>query len=90
VLHTYLYTTSLSSPNPATPFEDFTYSAQFGDTQFGIFSSDGLIFSLSVDSVTQTSAVPEPATWAMMMLGFVGIGAMTYRRKQNGSALNVA
>jgi hypothetical protein len=29
-------------------------------------------------------AVPEPPTWAMMILGFVGIGFMAYRRK-NGA-----
>jgi hypothetical protein len=29
------------------------------------------------------SAVPEPATWAMMILGFAGIGAMTYRRRKS-------
>jgi len=28
-----------------------------------------------------TSAVPEPSTWAMMLLGFVGLGFMAYRRK---------
>jgi hypothetical protein len=28
-----------------------------------------------------TSAVPEPSTWAMMVLGFVGVGFMAYRRK---------
>jgi hypothetical protein len=27
------------------------------------------------------SAVPEPATWAMMLLGFAGVGFMAYRRK---------
>jgi hypothetical protein len=27
------------------------------------------------------SAVPEPSTWAMMILGFVGVGFMAYRRK---------
>jgi hypothetical protein len=36
------------------------------------------------------SAVPEPSTWAMMILGFTGIGFMAYRRKQNGLALRVA
>ena len=33
------------------------------------------------------SAVPEPSTWAMMILGFAGIGFMAYRRK-NAMALN--
>jgi hypothetical protein len=27
------------------------------------------------------TAVPEPSTWAMMILGFAGIGFMAYRRK---------
>lgn len=33
------------------------------------------------------SAVPEPSTWAMMMLGFLTLGVMTYRKK---SALRFA
>jgi hypothetical protein len=28
-----------------------------------------------------TSSVPEPSTWAMMVLGFLGLGLMAYRRK---------
>jgi hypothetical protein len=31
--------------------------------------------------VVQIGAVPEPSTWAMMILGFVGLGLMAYRRK---------
>jgi hypothetical protein len=30
---------------------------------------------------TTASAVPELSTWVMMMLGFAGIGTMTYRRR---------
>jgi hypothetical protein len=29
----------------------------------------------------QVAAVPEPSTWAMMILGFAGLGFMAYRRK---------
>jgi hypothetical protein len=27
-------------------------------------------------------AVPEPSTWAMMMIGFLGVGLMVYRRRE--------
>jgi len=30
--------------------------------------------------------VPEPATWAMLILGFAGVGFMAYRRR-NGATL---
>jgi hypothetical protein len=37
------------------------------------------------------SGVPEPSTWAMMLIGFAGIGLMTYRRtKKNTTALAAA
>jgi hypothetical protein len=32
--------------------------------------------------------VPEPSTWAMMILGFFGVGFLAYRRK--GAGLRVA
>ena len=32
-------------------------------------------------------AVPEPSTWAMMILGFAGIGFMAYRRRKSTVAL---
>jgi hypothetical protein len=34
-------------------------------------------------------AVPETSTWAMMILGFAGVGFMAYRRKKQG-ALRIA
>ena len=37
-----------------------------------------------------TAAVPEPSTWAMVILGFFGVGFMAYRKKQNGPALRLA
>ena len=35
------------------------------------------------------SAVPEPSTWAMLILGFAGVGYMAYRRR-SPAALAVA
>ena len=34
-------------------------------------------------------SVPEPSTWAMLILGFVGIGFMAYRRKPSGPQLRL-
>ena len=39
--------------------------------------------NLGVGTIT---AVPEPQTWAMMILGFCGVGFMAYRRKRAGGA----
>jgi hypothetical protein len=36
-----------------------------------------------------SSSVPEPATWAMMMLGFAGLGYTAFRRNSKGRALAV-
>ena len=36
-----------------------------------------------VGANTLTAAVPEPSTWAMMILGFAGVGFMAYRRSRS-------
>jgi PEP-CTERM motif len=41
-------------------------------------------------SLTISSAVPEPSTWAMLLLGFAGIGFAAFRRKQHGPQLHLA
>jgi uncharacterized protein (TIGR03118 family) len=33
------------------------------------------------------TAVPEPSTWAMMIVGFAGVGFMAYRRRNQTAAL---
>jgi hypothetical protein len=37
-----------------------------------------------------TTAVPEPSTWAMMLLGFAAVGFAACRRKQNGAQPRLA
>jgi hypothetical protein len=41
------------------------------------------------ESFTAIAAVPEPSTWAMMLLGFCGLGFMAYRRKSKPAVLAV-
>jgi PEP-CTERM motif len=48
-------------------------------------------WDFAIDNVTfnqpLAGAVPEPSTWAMLILGFVGLGFMAYRRKPSGTEL---
>ena len=57
---------------------------QLGYTQTSV-STYNLFYTLNqtgtVSATPITAAVPEPSTWAMMLLGFAGIGFMAYRRK---------
>lgn len=48
---------------------------------YSIVTSDGIGNSLTVN------AVPESSTWAMMILGFFGLGFMAYRRKNSATRL---
>jgi PEP-CTERM motif len=46
-------------------------------------------FSLVLPGTGTTSAIPEPSTWAMMALGFVGLGYAAVRRSSKGRALAI-
>jgi hypothetical protein len=91
-----------SNPNQNNGFDNFNpYINQTGtftlactgcttsSNIFGVslsFGTDGFV----VDATPTVSGVPEPSTWAMMILGFFGVGFMAYRRKQNGPSLRLA
>jgi hypothetical protein len=47
---------------------------------------DGLV---SASFAPVVAAVPEPSTWAMMILGFCAVGFTAYRRKRNGLAAHL-
>jgi hypothetical protein len=66
-------------PLPASVLTPFEITG--GTGQFTIGGDD-----IKLDNNTiqlAVAAVPEPSTWAMMILGFVGVGAMTYRRRMS-------
>jgi hypothetical protein len=60
---------------------------------FNPLATDSYLITLTVKDGDATigtlsetvSAVPEPSTWAMMILGFVGVGFMAYRRKEKAT-----
>lgn len=47
------------------------------------------VFTESVSAPVSPPAVPEPSTWAMLILGFGGIGAMMRRRAPRSPALDL-
>lgn len=86
--------------NPLVQFtsgvlDDITYAgvAANGDS---LQMTSGFVFytvqnrTQEFGTLTAVAAVPEPATWAMMILGVAGLGFMAFRRKQNGSAFSAA
>jgi len=80
---------------PVTFVPKHAYSAEFVDAlAAGTYT---IVFSAAIPkgdtltvSGTAVSAVPEPATWAMMVLGFMGVGFVAYRRKASSSAFRIA
>ncbi len=43
--------------------------------------------NISIADASTASAVPETGTWAMMLLGFAGLGLASYRRKASDSGI---
>jgi len=76
----------------ATGTGDFLNSLDFPLTNIftlpdGFTVNDADMFIQNNNFVPPTGAVPEPSTWAMMILGFAAIGFMAYRRKNKPALL---
>jgi hypothetical protein len=62
-----------------------------GDVFFHVQASPySYVTDYGTFSTTVVAGVPEPSTWAMMILGFAGIGFMAYRRRNKAPMLRVA
>ncbi|MBA2402921.1 MAG: PEP-CTERM sorting domain-containing protein, partial [Bradyrhizobium sp.] len=61
-------------------FHSFVFTTTGGSETLSFISNNAGAFGGVVGGVT-ISAVPEPSTWAMMILGFAGVGFMAYRRR---------
>ena len=62
-------------------------SFAFGSETVNLYVLDGADWNVVTDiSATAVAAVPEPSTWAMMILGFAGIVVMGAKRRREGGA----
>jgi|SRR5665213_2153771 len=79
--------------NGSDDFSNFTVTIADAPTLTWDFTKQDQVTDVTKESSGTydllTPAVPEPSTWAMMLLGFAGVGFIAYRRK-NKRALMAA
>lgn len=72
------YTSWYLSDQVAAPGQSVQYSTQSGQSDLAY--QPAFAFTDGGDLSAPVSPVPEPKTWAMMILGFLGVGAALRRR----------
>ena len=70
--YAYSYVTAAAGALPASLTASLTYAVQPTNDASGYFQYDNTFAAFTPVSVT--AAVPEPATWALMLTGFLGLG----------------
>jgi hypothetical protein len=86
------FTSNVIAPSLISAF-DRAMSLSFTDvTPFAaIIPGTGTLRSFTSDvSGDFSSTVPEPSTWAMMLLGFAGLGYVGFRKARARSAISIA
>ena len=79
----------ISSPADFSPFDIFmTIPATSGPIDVSVLLSAGArAEGFTALFQTKVSAVPEPSTWAMLLLGFAGLSFVGYRKARPTAAL---
>ncbi len=72
-------TTGYNSANMGWTQYSFYFAANNTTSTLGFGSFADSPYGPAIDNVS-VSAVPEPSTWALMLLGFAGLGFFAYRR----------
>jgi hypothetical protein len=80
------FSTSITlAPNAGLTSQSFTFFTTGGDLVFTSLPGGNPNVGNILDNV-QVSSVPEASTWIMMLIGFAGLGLITYRRTRKLSA----
>jgi hypothetical protein len=61
-------------------------AATTGDTGAQLVAREPMQIIFVPQGAAAVAAVPEPASWAMMLVGFGGLGAILRRRRQAAAA----
>jgi hypothetical protein len=69
-----------TAPGVFTPVVPGTYTWNVMYVPLGDMNNNGV--SAMAEPVTVGSSVPEPGTWALMLLGFAGLGFFAHRRRR--------
>jgi hypothetical protein len=89
-LQSVTFTSNVIAPDLLAAF-DRAASLSFTDVSPAAAIFSGTLRSFNADvSGDFSSTVPEPSTWAMMLLGFVGLAYAGYRRPKAARALTSA
>ena len=63
----------------------YKFSATGSSTTLAFASATGTPFGPALDNVSVSTAVPEPASWALMLVGFGGLGAVMRRQRRTAA-----
>jgi hypothetical protein len=95
---------TIESGGPSSEYNGSAITS-LGNTVFGSEGNGTIQFNGTFNSISWTNPtfeywygftvgtvdpVPEPSTWAMLLLGFAGLGYMAYRRKPKAGTLAAA
>ena len=84
-------TVSTTSQSPQAFTLNFTAASGSSIIRFAdVATNNSTNQDIAIDNVSVSGAVPEPATWAMMMLGFGAMGFAMRRRAQTSARIRFA
>jgi hypothetical protein len=69
--------------NSSFSFSGLSYSGIYNSGDATLFDPLDLTTPRGTVSISEAGAVPEPTTWAMMLIGFGAVGASMRRARQN-------
>jgi PEP-CTERM motif-containing protein len=85
-------TDNITGAFPLSLTSPYSFSGPNGTGFFRFQNDNGVTLALFTPTHVEAvvAPVPEPSTWAMMLIGFAGVGYLAYRRNRRGNDATVA